>query len=391
MPSLSWITRMHTLPSLSWITMMHTFPRPHQSSPKPASTLPLKLQLALVTYLPFRKLIIRQSCGDSLFSDIKELREGGVARLVNSMQRASNINVSVTGYSSSSSNRRYILPRTIQWLRNAITKIFSALRASKQTSAGLPQHQTANPGATTTPHGSSQPDELRLLACMHRNKTRRILHQDCLNNVATDLALIDFLRRQYSRHRGRLLHLLSLRTIKGILLIRFRLPIGGSVDVRYHDPCCLSSIASSMGCQCIPSKVMVEPSPTAEYRCIPGPPDTSPPFPPEFLAALFTCSADVHKDDTWILNQFPRRKGGELQGKIGQPAQGWGIYYQEGYDRDIITLAVFLLFLGGSLLFGVLWSRYKYDVQGAFGVSAYMMAAGTSLISVVPVLIEKFG
>jgi hypothetical protein len=34
-----------------------------------------------------------------------------------------------------------------------------------------------------------------------------------------------------------------------------------------------------------------------------------------------------------------------------------------------------VVFVVASLIFGVLWSALKMDVQGAFGVSAYVMAA----------------
>lgn len=37
--------------------------------------------------------------------------------------------------------------------------------------------------------------------------------------------------------------------------------------------------------------------------------------------------------------------------------------------------AVFLLFLLGSLLFAILWTTLKMDIQGAFGVSSYMVTA----------------
>jgi hypothetical protein len=62
-------------------------------------------------------------------------------------------------------------------------------------------------------------------------------------------------------------------------------------------------------------------------KCIPGPPATYPPISPEYLASLFTCPTDVHEEDTWILDQLPKRTCGELAGQIGVPAEGWGIYY----------------------------------------------------------------
>ena len=229
---------------------------------------------------------------------------------------------------------------------------------------------------------------MHLLTCMHRNQLFKVLHQDRIEYVTTDRTLLCFLRSQYLRHRGRFLHMLSL---KGIFFVKFRLPIGGSVDVRHHNPCCVAASAGSMTCECIPPSSKVEPSPGAEYRCIPGPPTTYPPISPEYLSSLFTCPTDFHEEDTWILDQLTKRTCGELQGQIGKPAEGWGIYYQEGWDRDIITLAILVVFVLASLLFGVLWSRFHYDVQGAFGVSAYIVASCAVLIPVVAMRAEKLG
>jgi len=69
--------------------------------------------------------------------------------------------------------------------------------------------------------------------------------------------------------------------------------------------------------------------------------------------------------------------------------EGWGIYYQEGWDGDIIKLVIFMMFLIGSLLFGVLWSCFKMDVQGAFGVSAYVITAGAIFIQLVAMKASK--
>jgi hypothetical protein len=90
---------------------------------------------------------------------------------------------------------------------------------------------------------------------------------------------------------------------------------------------------------------------------------------------LFSSPSCINKNDTWILDQLPKRTCGQLHGKVGQPAEGWGIYYQEGWDMDKIALVLFLVFLLASLLFGILWTRFKMDLQGAFGVSAYMVTA----------------
>ena len=66
---------------------------------------------------------------------------------------------------------------------------------------------------------------------------------------------------------------------------------------------------------------------------------------------------------------------GELSGAGDQPSEGWGFYFQEGwYFRVPITITFFLLVLG-SLVFAICWTVLESDIQGAYGVSAYMITA----------------
>lgn len=246
----------------------------------------------------------------------------------------------------------------------------------------LPQH---NPKTTCSSSGTpSRLQLLHLLACMHAGRFRKMLHQDRIETVMNDRELFCFLRQQYARNCGRMRAFLSLKTVQGIFFTKFRLPVGGAVEVRHHNPCCTSS-----ACECIPPESRVEPSPQAEYRCKPGPPAVWPPIDPNYLSHLFRSPCHANEDDTWVLDLLPRRICGKLHGQAGKPAEGWGIYYQEGLDWDAIAVVVFVVFLAGSLLFGVLWSRFKMDVQGAFGVSAYMVTACGMLLSLVATRADK--
>ncbi|CAN9338657.1 unnamed protein product [Alternaria alternata] len=326
------------------------------------------------------------TCGDSLHSDVSELRKGGIEELISHMQRTSGARVLASPHSQQSGNQKYVMPNPTQWIQKAFTSIFGG--SAKKSAACLPQHNTSCTSTTTANALPPQRSILHLLACMHRNRLRKDLKQDRIEDITTDRALLCFLRKQYRLHRGRFLHALSLQSVKGISFVKFRLPIGGSVDVRHHDPCCVADTTGPKTCECIPPPPKVEPSPGAEYRCIPGPPATYPPIPPVYLASLFTCPTDVHEKDTWILDQLPKRTCGELKGQIGQPAEGWGIYYDEGLDGDMLAWTILIVFLVASLLFGVLWSKFQYDIQGAFGVSAYMVAC---CAAVLPVIVTKLG
>jgi hypothetical protein len=127
-------------------------------------------------------------------------------------------------------------------------------------------------------------------------------------------------------------------------------------------------------CECIPPAYKVEPAPDAEYRCDPaGPLHTWPPILSVELMHMLTSPQCINADKTFVLQQLPKRTEGELRGSIGRPAEGWGIHFEEGWDFDVLIGIVLAIFLVGSLLFAVLWSHFKLDVQGAFGVSSYMV------------------
>lgn len=99
----------------------------------------------------------------------------------------------------------------------------------------------------------------------------------------------------------------------------------------------------------------------------------------------------INERETWVLNQLPKRTKGELQEKFGQPAEGWGIYYQEGVDFDMIIGVVFSVFLLASLLFGVLWTVLEMDIQGAFGISSYMVTASGIFLAWLASRAKNFG
>ena len=58
---------------------------------------------------------------------------------------------------------------------------------------------------------------------------------------------------------------------------------------------------------------------------------------------------------------------------------GWGLHFVEDWASQQIWILLFILFGIGSLIFGICWSILKRDVQGAFGVAAWM----TTLVGIV--------
>jgi hypothetical protein len=53
---------------------------------------------------------------------------------------------------------------------------------------------------------------------------------------------------------------------------------------------------------------------------------------------------------------------------------GWGIHLVEGWLLNRVWSVALLVFLVGSLVFGICWATIRHDVQGAFGVSAWIVA-----------------
>jgi len=170
----------------------------------------------------------------------------------------------------------------------------------------------------------------------------------------------------------------SKRTAYDLTWIQFLLEMGGSVEIREHNESCDSMFSTTnySYCDCLPPQDKVEPYPNAEYRCnLPYPPQIWPPIGPTKLLHKLKCPDSNPQDYTWVLNRIPRRVAGELSGAGDQAAPGWGLYFQEGWDFYVFTSIICFLFLLGSLVFAVCWWVLKRDIQGAFGVSAYMVTA----------------
>jgi len=78
---------------------------------------------------------------------------------------------------------------------------------------------------------------------------------------------------------------------------------------------------------------------------------------------------------------------GELTGGFDPPNDGWGFYFEEGWDVESIII-VTMIIMFASLVFGICWSVLRSDIQGAFGVSAYM---GTLCSLVIAFLVMRAG
>ncbi|KAF1831737.1 hypothetical protein BDW02DRAFT_38240 [Decorospora gaudefroyi] len=320
-------------------------------------------------------------CGDKYFDDVLEHREGGGAALTREMHLSTGADITMASYSPQSSTQRYTF-RYPSWMRVVYRKVFSRLAGLYQRSSSLPHHNDNNT-VSKTPDGSASPtlkqNTHHLMSSVHHSRDHTVLLQDQIETIMNDRALFDFLKQRLSRRRNRILLALSCRSIESVFFTKFRLLICGSAEVRHHNPCCTST--NPKICECIPPASKIEPASNAEYRCIRT--DTWPPVGPRYLAHILKCPKRIDERQTWILNLVPKRTCGELGGGTDEPAEGWGLYFEEGWDVDIILGIIIFMIVLGSLMFGVCWTVFESDIQGAFGVSGYMITAGGVLMAFV--------
>lgn len=105
---------------------------------------------------------------------------------------------------------------------------------------------------------------------------------------------------------------------------------------------------------------------------------------------MLTSPQCIHENETLVLERLPKRITGELHGKVGELPEGWGLQFQEGLDLGLLVGMVSIAFLA-SLLFAVLWSTLKGDLQGAFGVASYIITAVAAFVMLVQNRAGKVG
>jgi hypothetical protein len=117
-----------------------------------------------------------------------------------------------------------------------------------------------------------------------------------------------------------------------------------------------------------------------EYHCQPIPAGTVPPIGKNYMMHYFRKPHRVFPTSTRIFNQFPKRLASRLQAKPDGIEVGWGVYFREGWHWEAIFGLMLIIGLFGSILFGILWSVFEKDIQGAFGVASYCVTATAMFI-----------
>ncbi|KAL7662261.1 hypothetical protein ACMYSQ_001606 [Aspergillus niger] len=217
-----------------------------------------------------------------------------------------------------------------------------------------------------------------LLSCLENGKYAVELRQESIVGVADDRQLFHTLRRIYHEHRGRLRPIWSLKTLHSIHFMKFA--YGGTryIEVRCHQDIC----ETGRPCVCVPPEHLVLPN-RKEYDCRPIPPKLSPPISPRLMMDFFMHPDYIAPNSTLIVQQLPKRACGKLQSEYLSPTEAWGIFYKEDWNWTKIWWILALGFFPPSLLFGVLWTVFKQDISGAFGVASWWMAGASIIVGIV--------
>jgi hypothetical protein len=80
-------------------------------------------------------------------------------------------------------------------------------------------------------------------------------------------------------------------------------------------------------------------------------------------------------------NQLPKRLGhyGHLKASPVEMKLGWGVHFEVDWHWPTLyfIFAILVLF---SLVFGIVWSICKQDIQGGFAISGFALTLGSLIL-----------
>ncbi|KAM0420971.1 hypothetical protein ACHAPT_011214 [Fusarium lateritium] len=309
----------------------------------------------------------RCSCGDDLFDDFMETKPGSLDAL---RARLSEVNrTHNSGQQQSNSNLWMLLSLPIAmgtWMKRYM------MRLIVKGANAIPLY-TLSPSIPRQGHSSPSQEVLHLLLCIDKGEPLTRLHQECLYGINEDKQLFSFLRDQYLKHR-KLSSWFSLRSVKSVSLARFRVDANYFAGVHGHGAVCSSQ------CICLPPVARVE---SEEYRCAPAPMIELGYFPAigsRELLHYFKKPHDFEIPQRIYLNQIPKRACGQLRASQDQAELGWGLHFEEGWHWKTIYFITVALVAIPAMVFGVVWSVTKRDIQSAFALSGAWIALGSLML-----------
>jgi hypothetical protein len=169
--------------------------------------------------------MIAQKCGNAFYGDVVEYREGGIARYIERMQRSTGVKVIATTYSQSTPNQNYTGSPS-SWMRVTAQRLSNTFGRSNKSSTGLSQRSSTSTTSTAVSTASTAcpQQSLHFMACMQGGRYRRVVHQDAIDDIATDKELFLFMRQQVTKRRGYFRRAFSLKCIQGLYFVKVCTP-----------------------------------------------------------------------------------------------------------------------------------------------------------------------
>lgn len=290
-----------------------------------------------------------QDCGQNLYADFDNSNPDSVNELVNVLTLPDQIAVHTAG------------PDPPQ--ASATPTDLSSQTSNSTQTIGLGSLNPISPGnqvdilvaQPATPQRRSVIQRSFLELCVNTGKFRTTLHEISLVSVGSDSELFRKIKDGYIRLRGFRATRYFLIEPVAVQFVRFCIEERHRVGI-LEKPLALPP----------EEEVIAE-----RYQYKPCPLRPPPPIPSNIFVHYFNSSAN-HPRSVWI-DRLPKKLRESIQNSHEPLPIGWGIHIIEGPNRHAIFWML-VLFACLSLLASCMWTVLKGDIQGGFGVGAWMVS-----------------
>jgi hypothetical protein len=310
-----------------------------------------------------------QTCAEPLYDDFIERRPGAARLLEAYLNRprahtpTSPSTRTSTATSMSSifdSNSRASTLTTPASTYNSASSLFGGGKQQTDSSKRSPIRL----GSSNNPFSvriGTYAEEAWLLTCANEGRfTPKIVHVDVnAGRIKCDKDLAVVLREHYERINRRWLKWARLRGLATIEFVQFEVHRNRFADIRATPSMPPISSASS-------SSSTNEKSPSQHPYTF-EPVDLVPPVGSAYLLHMFKHPEDYDGELVTYLRAPKRRERLEF-------GMGWGINLVEGFLAQKVWAVIIACFGIGSVVFAVVWTVTRRDVQGAFGVASWVVA-----------------
>ncbi|KAI9701790.1 MAG: hypothetical protein M1836_001134 [Candelina mexicana] len=299
-----------------------------------------------------------QKCGQALYDDYIETGPGAALRLEKLLNRPQER----PSGSDSSSNTANGSSQQAQSSATSFAGDVSLAMPDGQSIMDNSRQSCVNRPPYAGPKGpSSMTETLWLLTCANEDKFTPKLTQLEMDpaKVESDKALALALKNQYSQTRQKWWQILRVWGLTTIRFVQFEVHLTGVVDIRK--------------CPDIPPSYL-----TSTYLFEPS--DLIPPVGEHYLMHLFQHPED-YEEELVTYHRMPKKRGERLRVSKERGVKiGWGIHLVEGFLIGKASSLLVGFFVFASVVFGIVWSVKRKDVQAAWGVSAWICGMAALLI-----------